>query len=225
MKNIILIATCAVISLSANAQLKIDSSFKSTYYEQKVTSHSLTPVKKGAIIFLGNSITDIGHWEEFFPKAKILNRGISGDITYGIIDRISEVTRHLPKKVFIMIGINDIARGIPDDMILANYATIVKLIQQQSPKTKVYIQSLLPTNDEFDAFKRHQGKTEHVLTVNAGLKALAIASKSTYINLYDALLGNDGKLDKKYTNDGLHINGYGYQKWMEVLKNGNYCCN
>jgi lysophospholipase L1-like esterase len=30
-------------------------------------------------------------------------------------------------------------------------------------------------------------------------------------------LDTNKKLDKKYTNDGLHINGYGYMKWKEIL--------
>jgi lysophospholipase L1-like esterase len=201
-----------------------DSTFGSTYYYQKLTTHELAPVKKGAIIFLGNSITDIGHWEEFFPKARVLNRGISGDNTFGILHRIGEIVRHQPSKLFIMIGINDLARPIPVEVIVRNYGRIVAKVRAESPKTKIYIQSVLPTNEGFVEFKRHQGKMDLVRKLNIQLKELASQTASTYVDLHSIMLDEEGRLSKTYTNDGLHINGFGYKKWVETLEKLGHCC-
>ena len=53
----------------------------------------------------------MGSWAEFFQNSNIKNRGISGDITEGILYRISEITESQPLQVFLMIGTNDLAKG------------------------------------------------------------------------------------------------------------------
>jgi lysophospholipase L1-like esterase len=195
----------------------IDSSYKTTYYEQKVTLFRLMPDTKGEIVFLGNSITDIGEWAEIWQNKKVRNRGISGDNTFGVLARLDEITSAKPAKVFIMIGINDIAKETPDSIIISNYKKIISRIQSESPKTKIIVQSILPTNNEFTEFKRHQNKTEHIIFINSALQNYCKELGLVYVDLYTAFLDTNKKLDKKYTNDGLHINGYGYMKWKEIL--------
>jgi lysophospholipase L1-like esterase len=199
------------------AQASYDSSFRFYYYDQKLSMFEQMPTPKKAIVWLGDSITDGGEWSELFPHQNTMNRGISSDNTFGVLNRLYEVVKRRPQKVFILIGINDIARNIPDEVILRNYRKIIDIIQLQSPATKIYVQSLLPTNNNFTQFKNHQNKTEQVLNVNEGLKKLCAEKKITYINLYDAFLNADGKLNEKYTNDGLHLTGEGYLRWKEVL--------
>ena len=148
----------------------VDTSYKSTYYEQKVTLFRLLPDAKGEIIFLGNSITDIGEWAEIWQNKKVRNRGISGDNTFGVLARLDEVTSAKPHKIFIMIGINDIAKETPDSVIIANYKKIISRIQTESPKTTIVVQNILPTNNDFTEFKRHQNKEEHIKFVNKSYK-------------------------------------------------------
>ncbi len=217
MKTFLLIV---IVSLQLNlvAQQKIDTTYKTTYYEQKVTLFRLLPNIKGEIIFLGNSITDIGEWAELWQNKKVRNRGISGDNTFGVLARLDEVTASKPAKIFIMIGINDIAKETPDSIVIVNYKKIVTLIKNESPATKIIVQSILPTNNDFVEFKRHQNKTEHIVFINSALENYCKENNLFYVDLYTAFLDENKKLDKKYTNDGLHINGYGYMKWKEILE-------
>jgi len=194
-----------------------DSSFKTTYYEQKATLFRLLPNTKNEIIFLGNSITDIGEWVEIFQNKNIKNRGISGDNTFGILARLDEVLESKPKKVFIMIGINDIARNIPDSIILRNYKKIIQTIQSQSSKTQLIVQSILPTNNTFTQFKNHQNKTQHIEFVNAELAKICASENITFLNLYPLFLDEQKRLKAEFTNDGLHLNGYGYMHWKNIL--------
>jgi lysophospholipase L1-like esterase len=217
MKKYFFIFTSFIYSLSLCAQTAIDTTYKTTYYEQKVTLFHLLPNTKGEIIFLGNSITDIGEWAEIWQNKKVRNRGVSGDNTFGVLARLDEITASKPAKVFIMIGINDIAKETPDTVIIANYKKIINRIQSESPKTKINVQSILPTNNDFTEFKRHQNKMEHVIFINAALENYCKEIGLVYVDLYTAFLDDNKKLDKKYTYDGLHINGYGYMKWKEIL--------
>ncbi len=199
------------------AQQSYDSSFHFYYYDQKLSMFEQMPNKSNAVVFLGDSITDGGEWAELFPKLNVLNRGISADNTFGILFRLSEVTKRKPKIIFLLIGINDIARGIPDSVIIGNYAKIIARIKEESPKTKVFVQSLLPTNSEFTNFPKHQNKLENVHTVNAALMEMAVSKNCYFLNLYPSFVNGEGKLSKTFTNDGLHLLGTGYALWKKIL--------
>jgi lysophospholipase L1-like esterase len=170
------------------------------------------------IIFLGNSITAGTDWMELLGSRFVRNRGISGDITFGILERLDEVTEGKPAKVFILIGINDIARNIPDSVILTNYRKIIERIKISSPKTKIYFHTLLPVNNEFTPSRNHFGKDERILFINSELKGICEKEKVTVIDLYPEFLNTEKKLEGKFTYDGLHLNPEGYKKWASILK-------
>jgi hexosaminidase len=132
-------------------QLFPDSLF-STYYYQRVSHFKSLPQTTGDIIFIGNSISDGGEWQELFDDLRIKNRGISGDVSAGVIHRIDEIIERKPAKIFLMIGTNDLARGISTDSLVNNILWIAKYLQIQSPATKLFIQSILPVNETFEKF-------------------------------------------------------------------------
>jgi lysophospholipase L1-like esterase len=225
MNNLKRIFFIVVGSLSVQcvyAQLKYDTSYFTTYYEQKVTLFKLLPPTKNDIVFLGNSITDIGEWAEIWQNKHVKNRGISGDNTFGVLARLNDLLFSKPNKIFIMIGINDISKDTPDSIIISNYQKIINIIRITLPKTKLYVQSILPTNNEFNEFKRHQNKNEHIRFINDAVENYCDLHKVTFVDLYPSFLDEVGRLSKMYTNDGLHINGYGYMHWRSLLMLGGY---
>lgn len=204
------------LGLTAGAQ-GWDSAYRSTYYEQKLTLFRSLPDSPNEIVFLGNSITDGGEWAEIWQNTAVKNRGISGDITFGVLARLDEVLSASPQKIFVLIGVNDIARNIPDSVILQNYKRLIQQVQRESPRTQLIMQSILPTNNAFKPFKNHYGKDDHIRAVNAGLLDLCKQYGITYVDLYSRFLDASGKLDVQYTNDGLHLTGPGYLLWKKIL--------
>jgi len=203
---------CSLISFGQ------DNKF-STYYNQRLTLFEKLPDTKGEIIFLGNSITDGCEWSELLGNSKVKNRGISGDTTEGVLFRLNEVTRSKPARVFLLIGINDLSRGVSKDTVFANISKIATRIRKDSPKTKVYIQSILPVNDSFGLFKGHTNKTDEVIEVNAHLKEWCARENVGFIDLYSCFKSSDSeKMNPKFTNDGLHLLGDGYLLWAEIIK-------
>ena len=202
-----------------------DSSYRPNNYGLRVEQFKAYPNSSKDIIFLGNSITAGVDWMELLENPNARNRGISGDITFSVLERLSEVTEGKPAKIFILIGINDISRNIPDSLILQNYQRIIERIKKESPATKIYFHTLLPVNNEFTQFKNHYNKDQHILYINEQLKKMAAKEKITVIDLYPHFLNADQKLDKKYTVDGLHLNAAGYKLWAEILKKGKYLEN
>ena len=96
---------------------------------------------------LGNSITDQAEWHEIFGSLDVKNRGIGGDDTDGILERLDEVVASKPAKIFLMIGTNDLAYGKGVEHVIGNYKTILDRIAASTPSTEVYVQSVLPTED------------------------------------------------------------------------------
>lgn len=188
------------------------------YWHQRAGHFLKLPDTRDEIIFLGDSITDGGNWTEMFADLRVKNRGISGDVTAGVLARLDEVTQSQPLKIFLMIGINDLADGIKPEKVVENIQVIVKKIRLKSPKTRVYLESLLPVNPDLGMFPSHTKKSEEVLTVNARLEKLAEKFGLTYIDLFSRFVTSDGKLNPRLTNDGLHLTGEGYIVWKEAVE-------
>ena len=199
-----------------------DSTHRPGNFSGRVDLFRSYPDSPKDIIFLGNSITAGVDWMELLGRADVRNRGISGDISFGVVERLHEVTEGKPARVFILIGINDISRNIPDSVIINNYKRMIRRIKQASPSTKIFLQTLMPVNNQFTQFKNHYNKDEHIKEVNEGMKKLAAEEKVFLIDLHPHFLDAEKRLDKKYTMDGLHLNEAGYRHWASILKKGNY---
>lgn len=209
-----------VLAFGANAsgqELKIDSTTRPGNFQLKTDQFRSYKNSANDVIFLGNSITAGVDWNELLNLPQARNRGISGDVTFGILERLDEVIEGNPAKVFILIGINDISRNIPDSLILANYSQIVTRIKKGSPLTKIFVQTILPVNNSVPPAKNHYNKDEHIKAVNEGLKSLAAKERVTCIDLYPHFLDADGKLTRGLTVDGLHLNAKGYAAWANIL--------
>ena len=189
---------------------------------QRLEQFKKQPVTQRGIIFLGNSITEMGNWAGLLNDTTVLNRGIGGDITYGVLKRIDDVIIRQPKKLFILLGINDIGKDIPDSVIAYNYFKIISKIKAGSPTTKIYVQSILPINPTMKNFPQHYDKAEHIPRVNAMLKTKAATLGYTYINLHPLFVDKQNRLDAKYTIEGLHLKPEAYIVWVDYLKKMKY---
>lgn len=190
----------------------------SPYYLHKKSQFEMLPNTPNEIIFLGNSITDGGNWSELFADLRIKNRGISGDVTEGILNRLDEVTESNPSKIFIMIGINDLSRGKTTQEILNNYEIILDRIISSSPSTEIFVESILPVNDNFTQFEKHYARADSVTILNKKLEKLVVSKNQTYIDLYSSFLDDEGKLNSDLTEDGLHLNGKAYLLWKSLVE-------
>ncbi|MBP8067443.1 MAG: sialate O-acetylesterase, partial [Pedobacter sp.] len=201
--------------------VKWDSTHRPGKFVEQVAKFKADPITKKDYIFLGNSITAGTDWAKLLSLPQAKNRGISGDITFGVLERLQEVIDRKPAKVFILIGINDISRNIPDAVILSNYKKMISRIREGSKKTQIYFYTLLPVNSSFEKFKNHYGKDDHILYLNDEIRKFT-AKKVNVIDLYPAFLDKDNHLRAELTKDGLHLIPEGYQVWKTFLEKGGY---
>lgn len=187
------------------------------YWDRKVSQFDSLPVYPEDIVFLGNSITDGGHFNELFEMPNIKNRGISSDVINGVAKRLTQVTKGHPAKIFLLIGINDVAQNVSAPKLIKKYEDLVDSIISQSPETKLYLQSVMPVNHSFKRYKTLYGKDKVIIDFNKGIKEIAEKKGVTYIDLWPMLADSEGRLKRAYTNDGLHLSGAGYKAWTKGI--------
>jgi lysophospholipase L1-like esterase len=190
--------------------------FKPNYYIQKSYYEAL-PNTKNEIIFLGDSITDFGRWSEMFQNVNIKNRGIRADRTDGVLERLNEIVSSLPEKIFLMIGINDLSSKKKISEIVSNYKKILRYIIEKTPQTEIYVQSVLPVNENIPNRLGH-AKNKDVIQLNAELKKLCSGSGVKYIDLFPLFKDKNEQFKEEYTIDGLHPNGKGYLVWKSAIE-------
>lgn len=215
----LLVITLFIQEVKAQIVSAIDSNYIFSGYTEQLAQFRKMPVLPNAIVFVGNSLTDAGRWNDILPEYPVLNRGISGDISYGVLARLDEITRHQPKKVFLMIGVNDLKRGVPTANIIENYVKIVRMIKQDCPKTQIYLNSILPINPDklLESFKAV--KNDDIRILNEGLQQISKMEKGVrFINLHEILADNLGNLRSEVTPDGIHLEVSVYVDMVNYLK-------
>jgi len=204
--------------LSQNLTL-VDSNYVFKGYTDRVELFNKMPIRKGAIVFVGNSLTEAGRWNDIAPDLPILNRGISGDITFGVYARLNEILRHSPSKIFLMIGVNDLKKSIPAECIINNYSRIVNEILRVFPKSKIYLCSVLPIN-KFKLIESFKTVTnEKVEELNVALNKLSADNGNVqFVNFHTILADSDGQLRGDITSDGIHLEVSAYIEMVDYLK-------
>ena len=206
-----------VLALAAAGTLRAQGVY-STYYYQRASLFEVLPVGAEDIVFVGNSITDGCEWRELFDNPHVKNRGISGDTTMGVYDRLGAILPGRPAKIFLMIGINDLSRGIAPQTVVENTRRILDRIRTESPQTRVYLQSLLPVSDAYGLFAGHTARRGDIPGINEALQQMAAETGAVYVDLFSLFVDAEtGKMNTAYSNDGLHLLGRGYLVWRDAV--------
>lgn len=190
------------------------------YYERLEQFQQEEKITKHDIVMLGNSLTENGgDWSARTKKAHVRNRGIIGDEVMGVYDRLYTILPGQPKKIFLLIGVNDISHDLSSDSIVSMIDQTLLRIRQESPRTKLYLQSLLPINESFKRYKKLNGKTDMVPEINAKLKKLAKKRRVKFINLFPLFtIKGSNILRPELSTDGLHLKDEGYDIWVKALR-------
>ena len=164
------------------------------------------------IVFLGTSLFDDIDMNELFSRNDIVNRGIGGDITYGILKRTDDYLIQKPKCIFLKIGINDIFWGFNIDTIKSNYLQIITKIVNK--KIRLFI---ISTNQVSNKFINHKNMNSEAIQLNMYLKQISTEFNSTYIDINTNLTDSNG-LKNKFTPDGIHLNLSGYLTFKKSIE-------
>lgn len=123
------------------------------------------------------------------------------------------------KKVFMMLGMNDIALyGI--DQTIENWGKVVTRIRQTNPGVKIYIQSMTPI---WTGGEKGSLNNENMDKYNSRLKAFAQDNDCVFIDIAPYMMDSTGGLATKYCSDSfVHVTDAGAAAWVKVLLAQNY---
>lgn len=218
MRTLVILLTCSIalniifLYRAYQRRIKWDSSGQRNidYARARADIFNLLPDDDNEIIFVGNSLTDLFPTNEWFPNKKTKNRGISNDGTRQVLNRISDVTRLRPAKIFLEIGINDIKYGVPLDTAFSNLVQIIYRIKYETPSTAIYVNCVFPVADT--------SLIERIKKYNQKVKVYCDSNGCTFIDLYQKF-EKQGAINPQLTYDGVHFNASGYQLWAAELLN------
>ena len=160
--------------------------------------------KNSKVIMIGDSLTAYADWSSLLKRTDVLNFGIQGDVSYGVLKRI-DLDFLKGKQVFLMIGINDISNHVPYAVTVRNIERIIDTLVKYN---ELYVFSILHTRN--DSINIMVDQLNEAARKNC-------AEKCIYIDLNKTLFPS-GIVDESNSNDDVHINNASYLKWASVIQ-------
>ncbi|MEZ8383826.1 SGNH/GDSL hydrolase family protein [Vibrio splendidus] len=161
------------------------------------------------LVMFGDSITEWAPWADIFRDVSMVNRGLAGDTTTGMLRRIDTTLNVKPKLVCFMAGINDLAQGYDVDHIYQNYIDMLKVWQEND--IRILVQSTLYVGSKL------QGLNPSVELLNTKISEYCAQQGIAFLDVNSVLSPNQ-LLSNEYSCDDLHLNAKAYQVWAEVLQ-------
>lgn len=216
----IIVSVCfvllALLLIFIVPSLDRDEDLFKQHYDNRVAifeneNESLTNVD---VAFIGDSITEGYNLSLHYNGYSVTNRGIGGDTTAGLQDRLKVSLYDIsPKVVVFLIGGNNILKKDTPQNIINDIENIFTDLKENLPDSNIIIQSIYPMGLLFNS------NNETVKQINASLKQLSQDNSFTYIDIFSQLVDEKTSGFKPdYTDDGLHPNENGYNKITEILK-------
>lgn len=178
-----------------------------------MNEHSAQDPRFGAtsatVAFVGDSITASGDWVNWFPELNTLNHGVSGDTTDDLIERLSALIDARPDEIVLLIGTNDLGRRLTVEHLVRNIQLMLVELRRQLPGCRMLLQSIMPRGKAFAV---------QIQEANIHLRQFAATVHAQYLDLWPALVGEDGEIDPAYSGDQLHLNDAGYAAWLAELR-------
>ena len=175
------------------------------YYEAKLEQYERENAEyedyEVDVAFIGDSLTDGYDLVKYYPQYLTANRGIGGDTTFGVEERLQVSLFDLkPKVVVMLIGANNM------DTMLQNYESILQSLKENLPESKIVLCSLTAMGGE------HWGRKNQLAAYNnVSIKLLAQKYDYAYVDLYSVLYDvSIGEVYEGYTTDGGHFTPKGY---------------
>lgn len=164
-----------------------------------------------SIAFVGDSITQDGRWDEWFPDRETHNLGVGGDTTDDVVARLDAVIALQPEAVVLLVGTNDLSMRKSVEHVVRNIEYVLVTLRRSLPGARMLVQSIMPRGREFAA---------QIQDANRHLRQFTPSVNAQYLDLWASLAHEDGELDPALSDDRLHLNDAGYERWLGELRPG-----
>lgn len=165
------------------------------------------------ILFIGDSLTEWGNWDELFPAINIVNQGKAGDKTADILKRLYSIECQADM-VFMMAGVNDLGDNLSNILIMNNISEILERLKSLFPKALVHSYSILPVSRERakDALS-----IKNIIELNKKIADISEKAECDFTDMYPFFSDEMGYMNRDFSADGLHLNQKGYELWASLI--------
>jgi lysophospholipase L1-like esterase len=190
--------------------------FQKLWTERRSVWASRVQQDQGAIVFLGDSITQ--GWGDtigaMFPGVKVANRGISGDTTRGVLIRLQEDVLALkPRGIVLLIGTNDLEEGAEPEIAASNIKLILAALKAHNATMPVVLCNVFPSSPT------KKRPANQIRAINRLLfEATKDEPQVTLVDTFALFANGQGEAKTEEFPDLLHPNGIGYAKWEKTLR-------
>ena len=211
MKKILLLLLC-LVSVTVSAQEKPFWNEISAF----VKRDSINKPKDGIILFVGSSSfrlwTDV---KKDFNNDNILNRAFGGATLLDMIRyKDQNLLNYHPSKIVLYCGENDVASSdkVDGKEVFQRFKILFDIIRKQYPDVPLVYVSIKPCILRWSMKDRMIDANQRISSF------LSHKKKTTFVDIWDAMLENGVPKKDIFREDNLHMNAKGYAIWIEKMK-------
>ena len=174
--------------------------------------------------FVGNSMLEdldmfgIIDNADFYAKTGLTVTTVFEEKTVdGTAPIMDEVVAGNYEKVFLMFGLNELGWSY-SDVFVEDYGKIIDTLREANPDVEIYVQSLFPVSKERSDKNLYGVTNERIVDYNNMLKELCDEKGVEYVDVYSAMVTEDGVLEDGASPDGVHPNMQYCETWVQYLR-------
>lgn len=161
------------------------------------------------LVFVGDSITFSGRWQEWFPDVEVHVEASPGDSTDRLVERLPRIIELQPDIIVLLIGANDFGANRSVEYVVRSIEYFLANVRNEIPGARTLVQSIMPRGREYKA---------DIQDANRHLRQYSRTLHAQYLDLWPALAMDDGEMSPEFTNDRLHLAEAGYEAWLAELR-------
>ncbi|MCU1406656.1 MAG: hypothetical protein JWQ43_2959 [Glaciihabitans sp.] len=164
---------------------------------------------KETVVFVGDSITAGGRWQDWFPEFDVHVEASPGDTTDRLVERLPAIVELQPDAVILLIGSNDFGGNRSVEYVVRSIEYFLAMLRKEVPGARTLVQSIMPRGREY---------SKDIRDANRHLRQYSTTLHAQYLDLWPLLAMDDGELSAEYTDDRLHLSESGYEAWLSELR-------
>jgi lysophospholipase L1-like esterase len=158
------------------------------------------------IVLIGDS--QVEFFKASYSDFEFVNLGIAGERINGLCSRLSSILLEKPKEVVLLIGINDVLANKSNHQIITSFTKLLDVLNYYEVPYKVI--EIIQVGYNRNHFNPQITATNKILH--------SLISPNRIIPLSDlGFFSDDMVLDRKYSDDGLHLNELGYARLNKII--------
>ncbi len=119
-------------------------------------------------------------------------------------------------RIFVLFGINEV--GNDPGQFIAQYGLLIDHMKTHQPQAQIYIQSILPVTRAAHERNVYLVNNDNISLFNGLIRDLAEQKQVHFLNIYEALVNEEGFLPDDASTDGIHLSKNYNQIWINYMK-------